>query len=182
MLEVLEILLKTIWLLIPAYTPNNFAVLVGGGTPIDFGRKFIDGKRILGDGKTIRGFVGGVAGGILVANIQYAIEEAFKIGLFSSLSYVHFLTLAFLLAFGAMLGDSIGSFIKRRFGYERGAKFPIVDQLTFLIIALALASTYKYFWYLFNYEIILTALIITPILHLGVNYIAYKLNLKEVPW
>ncbi len=41
---------KTIWLLLPAYTPNNFAVLFGGGTPIDLGKKFIDGKRILGDG------------------------------------------------------------------------------------------------------------------------------------
>ncbi len=182
MLAVLDVLAKTVWLLIPAYTPNNFAVLVGGGVPIDFGKKFIDGKRILGDGKTIRGFIGGVAGGVLIANIQYVIEKVFKIGLFSSLSYTHFLTLVFLLAFGAMLGDSIGSFIKRRFGYERGAKFPVVDQMTFLIVALILASTYKYFWQLFSYEIILTALIITPILHLGVNYIAYKLNLKEVPW
>jgi len=50
----LELILKTIWLLLPAYTPNNFAVIFGGGTPLDFGKKFIDGRRILGGGKTVK--------------------------------------------------------------------------------------------------------------------------------
>ena len=73
-----DLVLTTIWLLIPAYTPNNFAVLVGGGRPIDFGKNFIDGKRILGNGKTVRGFIGGLAGGILCANLQYALEKLFN--------------------------------------------------------------------------------------------------------
>ncbi len=178
----LDLLLKTIWLLLPAYTPNNFAVLVGGGRPIDFGKSFVDGRRILGDGKTWRGFVGGIAGGILTANVQYGLEKGVNVSLFTSLPFTEFLILSLLLSAGAMIGDCIGSFVKRRAGYERGARFLIVDQLTFLIVALALSSLYPPFWKLFSLEVILAGVVITPLLHLGINYIAFKLKLKGVPW
>lgn len=178
----LDLLLKTIWLLLPCYTPNNFAVLVGGGTPMDFGKTFLDGKRLLGDGKTWRGFVGGIAGGVLTANLQFAVEKFSGFHVYSVLPFSEFFTLSFLFAFGAMFGDLCGSFIKRRFGYEQGARFLIVDQLTFLIVALIIASLYVPFWKVFTLEMVVLAVIVTPILHLGINYIAYKLNLKEVPW
>ncbi len=175
-------LIKTIWLLLPAYTPNNFAVLFGGGTPIDLGRKFLDGKRILGDGKTIRGFIAGVLGGLLVAHIQLIVEKVLGFEVYSKLPYVEFFRLTFLLAFGAMVGDSLGSFIKRRFGVERGRCFPVLDQLTFLIVAYAFASISKAFHILFTPEIIVIGIVVTPLLHLAVNVLAYLLNLKEVPW
>ncbi len=173
---------KTIWLLLPAYTPNNFAVVFGGGTPLDFGKNFIDGKRILGDGKTIRGFVAGVLGGILVAHLQLLIERILGFQIYSKLQYHQFLQLVFLLAFGAMAGDSLGSFIKRRFGVERGKCFPILDQLTFLLVAYAFASQSPAFGSLFTPKIILIGIVITPLLHLAVNVVAYVLKLKEVPW
>ncbi|MET1123930.1 MAG: CDP-2,3-bis-(O-geranylgeranyl)-sn-glycerol synthase [Archaeoglobaceae archaeon] len=178
----LEVIAKIVWLLLPAYTPNNFAVLLGGGRPIDLGRNFIDGKRILGDGKTFRGFFGGVAGGIFVANVQYGIEKLTGVEIYSSLSYSEFFVLTFLLTLGAMLGDSVGSFLKRRFGYERGEPFPVVDQLTFLLISLAIASTSDAFWKLFDTTTVLLAIVITPPLHVFVNFLAYMLKLKEVPW
>ncbi len=175
-------LIKTIWLLLPAYTPNNFAVLFGGGTPIDLGKNFLDGRRILGDGKTIRGFVAGVLGGLFVAHIQILVERILGFELYSKLPYGEFLKLAFLLAFGAMVGDSLGSFIKRRFGVERGKCFPILDQLTFLIVAYAFASLSRAFHILFTTEIIIIGIIVTPLLHLAVNILAYLLRIKEVPW
>jgi CDP-2,3-bis-(O-geranylgeranyl)-sn-glycerol synthase len=174
--------LKTIWLLLPAYTPNNFAVVFGGGTPIDFGRYFIDGKRILGDGKTIRGFVAGVLGGILVAHLQLLAESLAGVEVYSSLPYDQFLQLVFLLAFGAMVGDAFGSFIKRRFGVERGKSFPILDQLTFLVVAYAFASLSPAFSVLFTTKVLIIGIVITPALHLAVNVVAYMLKLKEVPW
>ncbi|ADB57351.1 CDP-2,3-bis-(O-geranylgeranyl)-sn-glycerol synthase [Archaeoglobus profundus] len=178
----LELIIKTIWLLLPAYIPNNFAVIFGGGKPLDLGKHFIDGKRILGDGKTIRGFVAGVLGGIFTAHIQLIIEKSFSLSVYSSLDYASFLQLVFLLSFGAMLGDSIGSFIKRRFGVERGGKFPILDQLTFLIIAYILASRCSAFYKLFTLDVIITGIVITPLLHLTINVLAYKLGLKDVWW
>jgi len=61
---VYEIILQALWLILPAYIANASAVLVGGGTPIDFGKNWKDGKRILGDGKTWRGLISGAFIGI----------------------------------------------------------------------------------------------------------------------
>ncbi len=178
----LRLILTTVWLLLPAYTPNNFAVIFGGGTPIDLGRKFIDGKRILGDGKTIRGFIFGVLGGLFVAHIQLVIERFANLSFFSSLEYHTFLVLSFSLSFGALFGDSFGSFIKRRFGVERGASFPLLDQLSFIVFALLFASRINDFWKLYSNEVIITGFILTPLLHLATNFIAYRLGIKKVPW
>jgi len=174
--------LRVIWLLLPAYTPNNFAVIFGGIKPMDFGKNFIDGRRIFGDGKTFSGFFGGILGGILVANVQRLVERALGIQLFSFLSYQDFIALAFALSFGAMVGDLFGSFIKRRLNFERGRSFPVLDQLMFLFLSLALASLTDAFWILFTASDILIAILITPILHLSVNFLAFKLKLKGVPW
>ncbi|MDK2876859.1 MAG: CDP-2,3-bis-(O-geranylgeranyl)-sn-glycerol synthase [Archaeoglobaceae archaeon] len=180
--EILMTLTKVIWLLLPAYTPNNFAVILGGLKPMDFGKNFFDGRRILGDGKTFSGFFGGILGGILTANVQRIMEITFGVRIFSSLPFNEFFYLALALAFGSMFGDSMGSFLKRRLGFERGSRLPLVDQITFLIFALAFASLTKAFWELFGTVEVILALIITPILHLGVNFIAYKMKLKNVPW
>ena len=60
---ILEILIQALWIIFPAYVANGSAVLVGGGTTVDFGKNWKDGKRILGDGKTWRGlFVGTFVG------------------------------------------------------------------------------------------------------------------------
>jgi CDP-diglyceride synthetase len=54
-----EIIIQALWLVLPAYIANASALLVGGGKPIDFGKNWKDGKRILGDGKTWSGLITG---------------------------------------------------------------------------------------------------------------------------
>ena len=61
------------WSLLPAHAANPLAVVFGGGTPMDFGRSLRDGKRILGDGKTWRGFVGGAASGFVLGLVCFRI-------------------------------------------------------------------------------------------------------------
>lgn len=178
----LDVVARTIWLLLPAYVPNNFAVVLGGLKPMDFGKNFLDGKRVFGDGKTFSGFFGGILGGIFVANLQKILERVLGVSIFSSLRYEDFFLLTFALAFGAMLGDLLGSFIKRRFGFERGESFPLLDQLAFLAVAIAVASLTTAFWNLFSVTEIVLAFLITPALHFAVNFIAFKLKLKDVPW
>ncbi len=178
----LYIILTAIWLLLPSYTPNNFAVVFGGGKPIDLGRNFIDGGRLLGDGKTIRGFVAGGFGGLLVAHLQLLLENLSGLNIYSSLVYTSFLGIVVGLSFGALIGDMMGSFFKRRFRVERGGVLPLVDQLDFLVIALVAASLSPDFSTVFTIPVIIAALIITPFLHVLTNFIAYKLGLKEVPW
>ncbi len=175
---------KTLWLMLPAYTPNNFAVVFGGGKPIDFEKVFIDGRRILGDGKTFRGFAGGLFGGLIVANVEYMIENVINIHVFSSLPYLTFLKLAFALSFGSLAGDCLGSFVKRRFGVERGDKFPLLDQYDFLALSFLFAWIFerRAFESLYTPDVILLAVILTPLLHRFANIVAYKLGLKDVPW
>ncbi len=170
--------------MLPAYTPNNIAVVTGGGKPIDLGRNFVDGRRILGDGKTFRGFAGGITGGLLTGMVEYGIEKLTGISYFSSFSFPEMTLFFIIFSAGSLLGDIFGSFMKRRLDIERGAPFPVVDQLDFVFGAFLISYllTGKIFLSLFSKNIILTAIIITPLLHILVNFLAYKIGKKDVPW
>ena len=86
------------------------------------------------------------------------------------------LTLGFLMAFGALLGDLVGSFIKRRMGLQSGEPAPIMDQLDFVAGALILSLlVVKISW-----EFFIIIAVLTLILHLGSNMIAYLLGIKDV--
>lgn len=54
------------WTILPAYVPNSVAVVIGGGSLIDGGRMW-RGNRLLSDGKTWRGFIGGTIAGVVLA-------------------------------------------------------------------------------------------------------------------
>jgi CDP-2,3-bis-(O-geranylgeranyl)-sn-glycerol synthase len=159
---------ESLWFILPAYVANATPVVAGGGTPLDGGRLFIDGRRIFGDGKTVRGFLAGLAAGVLVGLVEGALTGSFS----------HYLLLTFLLAAGALLGDLLGSFIKRRLGIRRGGAAPGLDQLGFVVIALLLASPV----FLPSWGVIAAILIITPPIHLGTNFAGYKLGLKARPY
>jgi CDP-2,3-bis-(O-geranylgeranyl)-sn-glycerol synthase len=165
-------------LIIPAYFSNGAPVVFGGGAKIDLGKKFVDGKRLLGDSKTIRGFFSGVIAGFLVGSVI-----VFTIPYLSWLSAYEKLVLVFLVSFGAMVGDLLGSFVKRRFGLPPGSQYFLLDQLLFLVIALAFAVWYdvRLLKELNGWDVLIL-LVLTYFLHLILNSIAHKLNLKKVPW
>ncbi|HWQ67353.1 MAG TPA: CDP-2,3-bis-(O-geranylgeranyl)-sn-glycerol synthase [Methanospirillum sp.] len=166
--------------MLPAYVPNSAAAAVGGGRPVDAGACWSDGRRILGDGKTVRGFIGGVFFGCLTGLAQMQVQEI------SFLSLLPHMTLIpiFLLAFGALLGDMVKSFFKRRAGIDRGGKWPLVDQYDFVAgawICLLLGDPSFAMTYL-TLPVIIATLILTPILHRVVNIIGYNMGVKDVPW
>jgi CDP-2,3-bis-(O-geranylgeranyl)-sn-glycerol synthase len=60
--------------IMPGYLANAGMSIWGGGTPMDFGRNWKDGRRILGPGKTWRGFIMGPLGfGIPLAILVHVI-------------------------------------------------------------------------------------------------------------
>jgi len=59
-MDIVAVVVVAFWVMLPAYIPNNVAVLAGGGRPIDGGRT-LGGSRLLGDGKTWRGTAAGTA-------------------------------------------------------------------------------------------------------------------------
>ena len=171
-----------LWAMLPAYVPNNVAVLTGGGRPIDGGRTW-GGRRVLGDGKTWRGTAAGTAAGVAVALVLNLLEPAATgaTGLGLPVFPVH---AAVALALGAMLGDILASFLKRRTGRERGASFPGVDQLDFVVASLGLTLLVAMEWFLatFTLPVLVVVVIFTPLLHVATNAGAYVLGLKGEPW
>jgi CDP-2,3-bis-(O-geranylgeranyl)-sn-glycerol synthase len=179
-MEGVETVVVALWAMLPAYLPNNAAVIAGGGRPIDGGRTW-GGKRVLGDGKTWRGTAVGVAVGTLLALALNAIRP----GDFLGATPPEFpVSVGIALSAGAMLGDIAASFLKRRTGRERGAVFPVVDQLDFVAGALVLAAIAAPSWFgdVFTPPSLLTVVLITPLLHLGTNLIAYVFGVKSEPW
>jgi CDP-2,3-bis-(O-geranylgeranyl)-sn-glycerol synthase len=178
-------LIIAIWLMLPAYLPNNFAVLFGGGKPLDFGRNFLDGRRILGNGKTFRGTImgalGGVGGGLVLNSIASSRPD---LGLPDFGSGYELILVLVGLSLGAMAGDIVASFFKRRMGMKRGASLFLVDQLDFVIGSWALTLLVAPRWFSENFtsEIIFIVLIVTPILHRVTNIIGYKIKAKKEPW
>jgi CDP-2,3-bis-(O-geranylgeranyl)-sn-glycerol synthase len=177
---VVETVVTALWAMLPAYLPNNVAVVAGGGRPIDGGRTWGD-RRLLGDGKTWRGTGIGIGVGVLLAFALNAIRPGDLLG--TTLPEFPIATAAALPA-GAMLGDITASFLKRRTGRERGAAFPVLDQLDFVAGALVLAALADPAWFgdVFTPPVLLAVVLITPILHLGTNLIAYLLGLNSEPW
>jgi len=166
MSDIFRIVVETLKIIFPAYCANAIPVLAGGGLPIDFGKKFIDKKPIFGENKTYKGFISGLAAGTLVGIIENAIFRQ------------HPQIFGFLTSMGALLGDLIGAFIKRRVGIAPGKPLPVVDQIDFIVGALLFAYPLG----ILSSELVLAALIITPPIHFLTNFAAYKLGLKSNPW
>ena len=181
-MELVAVVAVGVWAMLPAYIPNNVAVLGGGGPPIDGGRQF-RGARLLGDGKTWRGTAVGIAAGVLVAFLLNAVQTpvASAVGLplpaFSGPAILALPT-------GALLGDIAASFLKRRTGRARGRPFPVVDPLDFVVVALVLTAIADPAWFgrVFTGPVIVAVIVLTPVLHVLTNGIAYVLGLKDEPW
>ncbi len=174
----------TIWLLLPPYIANSSAVLTGGKTPIDFGKKFIDGKRIFGDGKTWRGLFGGACIAGLVSLIQWGIGKVTGIGPYLNVPFYFSWFMGFCFGIFALIGDLIESFFKRRANIPRGAPLPLADQLDFLLAFYLFAFLAFRGWFVENFpwDRILIGVILTPALHYAFNYLGYLMGKKEVPW
>jgi CDP-2,3-bis-(O-geranylgeranyl)-sn-glycerol synthase len=175
-----EVVVIAVWAMLPAYVPNNAAVLFGGGRPIDGGRTH-NGKRLLGDGKTWRGTAGGTGTGIFVALVLNVLVSVIPANDFLP-TFPVFVVVA--LPFGAMLGDLFASFVKRRLGRNRGTAVPGLDQLDFVVGALVLTALVSPGWFLdtFTLPVIVVVLVITPIFHLSSNIAAYQLGWKDEPY
>jgi CDP-2,3-bis-(O-geranylgeranyl)-sn-glycerol synthase len=153
--------------ILPAWVANGTPVLFAGRMPLDLGGR-LWGKRIFGDHKTVRGTAAGIAGGIVVAGLEYSL-----IGVP--------LALGAALTTGAIAGDLFGSFVKRRAGAKEGSNVPIMDQYLFFIFALlfALPLGLSYFPSLIGLVVIV---VLTGVLHRLTNVAAHRARLKDVPW
>ena len=154
-------MLETIYIYLPAYIANATPVLLGGGPPLDGGRTWVDDQPLFGDHKTVRGTFSGIIVGIAVGILQ---TQPLR---------------GVLLSVGAIGGDIVISFIKRRIKLKPGAMFPIADQMGFIVFAVLLVSLVQPSP---TWERAVAILIATLPIHYLTNVIAWALKLKRNPW
>lgn len=186
-----QVAADVLWVLLPALIANATATIPRGrGPPMDFGRTWKrDGRRVLGASKTWSGFWFGTlfampfglleADLILIAPPDLAIVPRFGATVLAAVPVV------FLLAAGAMTGDAVGSFVKRRLGRDSGARTLLLDQLPFVLLPVGLGIVLfpAVFWTTFgSLEAAAWLLVYTLGLHAAFNYVGYWVGLKKVPW
>jgi len=217
MLSFLELCLLTLWLYLSGFLANTFAMMWGkwlpktgyGPWPIDGGKMWSDGNRILGDGKTWNGLIGGsLTSGLLCMLMVWMTDQS----VFSTLEDVDTIfaspisgasgtwfdtggemgtafLLGTFLGFSCLIGDSVGSFIKRRRGLKRegnvSSKAPLLDTLPFAIMVFLMGQLFLGQSVLADNALIssmVVLVIITPVLHRSFNLIGYGLGWKDVPY
>lgn len=210
------VLIFSLLFIAPAYLANAGMVFVGGGKPVDGGKVLKDGRRLFGEHKTWRGLILGplyfgipiaIAIFILFLVLWQFIGPAFQIAInydlyviYNNLNYMEYyfiggpfpiglvslLIRIILCAFGAGIGDLIGSFMKRRFNVKSGGFLPLIDQLDFAIFAILFTSIPAFFFptlfWLPDIHVIVFLLILTPSVSIIGNNVGYYAGIKDVPW
>lgn len=173
-------ILEIIYYFLPAYMANSVPTMISKvkflDHPLDFGLS-IRGKRFLGDNKTLRGFFSAIIFGTFVFYIQQALYSNNFLQSISLVDYANTsLWLGFWLSFGAIFGDAIGSFFKRRAGVPSGKSWFPWDQLDFSIGALLFSS----FIFLPSAQTIIFILIISTVLTIVFRYLGYLVGINKV--
>lgn len=176
----IKVLLFAWWFFLPAGLANlspMFAHRIPGlrqwQAPIDLGKSY-KGKRLLGKNKTWRGLLFGVGIAGVVATFQYFVWLPPQLG---SRSFIFMLGLGCSIGFGALLGDAVESFFKRRHNIPSGKSWFPFDQTDYVIGGLLLSL-------LFIRLPIVDYLVIFAMyfcLHLLSVLVGYKLGFKEEP-
>jgi acid phosphatase family membrane protein YuiD len=147
--------------------------------PVDLGKAW-RGKRLFGDHKTYRGFAAAIIVAIFFVIVQ---KWLYGFGFFREISYINYgaigfldvLLLGFLLGFGALFGDLVKSFIKRRLDVKPGVSFFPWDQLDFVVGILAFIWIFK----APTWEMAVALIVIAPFTHLLFRFMGYKLKITK---
>ena len=180
------LILSALYFMLPAYFANMAPVMVRNipllEQPLDFG-KSIDGRRIFGDHKTIRGIIAGVIFGTALFAVQVWL---YRLPLFQSISLVDYdqffasyaVVPGILLGAGAVAGDAVKSFFKRRADIQPGKPWIPLDQIDFIIGAIVFILPL----HILSWGAIASLLVATPVLHIATNHIGYDLKMRKVKW
>ncbi len=167
-------ILQVLYFFLPAYVANMAPVVFRF---IPYGAKPIS-EKVFGKHKTIRGLIVGTLMGGLVFFLQ---QVAYRLG-FDTLALIDYadfpLIYGFLLGAGALLGDLLKSYYKRKDGIAPGEKWIPFDQLDFVVGGIA----FSFFVYVPSIGVVVTLLIISPLLHIGVNHLAFWLGIRKEKW
>jgi len=188
-----QFILACLYFFLPAYFTNMTPPLMRRADlfnfldkRVDFDRKFL-GEPIFGSHKSWRGVIFGILVGVLVALAQFYFYQFPAIKKISLLDYdkINILFFGFLISTGAIFGDLIFAFLKRRLRKKPGQRFLPFDQTNYVIGSALFLMPYLltrpppiYDWW----GIWLTIFVLTFFLHIIVNWIGYLLGLHKAKW
>ena len=176
------IFLQALYFILPAYFANIIPVLVKKinflAWPVDFGKKL--GKNYLfGSHKTWRGLFFATLGGFVFFYVQRLL---YQLGVFQNLSLIDYNAFPFwfgaLLGFGAIFGDLMKSFFKRRLSIAPGKRWVPFDQIDLVIGALV----FSLFYYVADFWIWAYLCIVTIPLHIIFKYLGYWSGISKQKW
>lgn len=166
-----SLILKALYFFLPAYFANMAPQLLRW---IPFGNKPIN-EKLFGKNKTWRGLLlATVVGGLVFwfQKLQY-LNGFTK---WAVIDYADFsLALGFLMGAGAILGDLVKSYYKRKAKIKPGQPWPLWDQLDFVLGGLL----FSFFIYVPPAEVALIIVFLSPALHVVVNYLGYLLKINK---
>lgn len=173
-----QILFSSIWLILPAGIANMSPVLFKWlpllNVPVDFGKTF-RGQPLFGAHKTYRGFLVGTLMAILAVYIQKLLYPQMVAYSVIDYSQINVWTVGFLLGFGALFGDMVKSFFKRRVGVASGKSWVPFDQIDWIVGALIFLNFYQRL----DWKIWFTSLLLFGLIHPIINLIGYYLKIKK---
>jgi CDP-2,3-bis-(O-geranylgeranyl)-sn-glycerol synthase len=166
-------LLLLLYYFLPAYVANASPPLLAKlfprwVAPVDFALSF-RGRRLLGSHKTWRGIIGAT----ILGGITFLIQQHF----FPMEMHLPWFT-GFLLAFGAIVGDSVESFFKRQLHIPAGNPWFPFDQIDYTIGAFLF--TFPLFWPGWSLAILLALL--NLLLSASAHYIGFLLKINKEPF
>jgi CDP-2,3-bis-(O-geranylgeranyl)-sn-glycerol synthase len=129
--------------------------------------------RHLGSHKTVVGFALGVVMAVAVSYGQSWIAWGRSLT-----SHEHWILLGIAAGSGAMLGDSLKSWFKRRLGIVPGRRWIPFDQLDFVLGGLLALS----FWIRLSLSDIILILVISVAGDIAVNQLSYRLGVRDTSW
>ena len=174
-------ILKCFYLMLPAYFANMAPVIVKKVNlfvyPIDFNKE-LNKKPILGKNKTFRGLFFGIFFSIVISYFQYLLYNAGFLQKITFINYQNWLLFGFLIGLGALTGDLIKSFFKRRLGLKPGTRFVPFDQTDFVVGALVFIMPI----FDLTLKIFIVVLLLSFVLHIIVNHLAFYLRIRNEKW
>ncbi len=175
----LQLIFQSLFIFFPAAVANMMPVFVKNvrflRKPVDFGLK-IKGKPIFGENKTWRGLFFGIVGAIAAIYLEYYLVSPENLGITINFDQDELPIVGALLGLGALGGDLIKSFFKRRKNIPPGTSWWGFDQLDWILGA---EIVFYFISGTFNVRFFLFSVVLFGILHLLVNYLGYALKLKE---
>lgn len=132
-------------------------------------------EKFLGNHKTWRGLFFGILMATLVVFIQTKIQIPEKYTLVNY-AEINPLILGPLLGAGALIGDMLKSFFKRRIGIAPGKPWVPFDQTDWIIMSVLVTLPYTHL----DLVNVLSAIVIFGLLHPAFNLLSYFLKLQKV--